>query len=122
MLLSRDDEVQGTQVSDAPYSSLSTRQHQMFFTLNPAELERVRRFGELRHWHAGDLLYQSGHVSPGMLVLLSGRVRISRRDWQGVEHTVAEHGPSQFSAEVGQLSGRPALVDGTALEPVSAVL
>jgi thioredoxin reductase (NADPH) len=122
MLLPREGEVQGTEVADAPYSSLSTRRHQMYLTLTPAELERVRRFGDLHHWHAGDQLFRSGHVSPGMFVLLSGRVRVTRRDWQGVEHTVVEHGPSQFVAEVGQLSGRPALVDGTATEPVSAVL
>ncbi|WP_233836731.1 FAD-dependent oxidoreductase [Paraburkholderia sp. ZP32-5] len=122
MLLTPDAEVQGTQVSDAPYSSLSTRQHQMFPTLTRAELERVRRFGELRDWQAGEQVYKSGHPSPGMLVILSGRVRMTRRDRHGVEHTVTEHGPSQFSAEVGQLSGRPSLVDGTAVEPVSAVV
>ena len=122
MLLSREGEVQGTEVADAPYSSLSTRHHQMFLTLTPAELERVRRFGDLHHWHAGDMLFRSGHVSPGMFVLISGRVRVTQRSWQGVEKTVVEHGPSQFVAEVGQLSGRPALVDGTAIEPVSAVL
>jgi thioredoxin reductase (NADPH) len=124
LVATRDGEGQGGEiVADAPYSTLSTRRHQMFPKLTPEEIGRVRRFGELYHWHAGEFLFRTGHMGPGMFVMLSGTVRITQRDGLGREHLVVEHeGSGQFLAEVGQLSGKPALVDGMAMEPVSAVL
>jgi thioredoxin reductase (NADPH) len=124
LVATRDGEAQGSEVvAEAPYSTLSTRSHQMFPTLTAAEIERVRRFGDLNHWHAGEYLFRTGHTGPGMIVMLSGTVRITQRDGLGRENLVVEHkGAGQFLAEVGQLSGKLALVDGIAMMPVSAVL
>ncbi len=122
MPLTPDGDGQRNEVAEAPYSTLSTRHHQMFLHLTAVEIERVRRFGDLHHWHTGDLLFRTGHTAPGMFVILSGRVKVSQRDGLGRENVVVEHGPGQFLAEVGQLSGRPALIDARATEPVSAVL
>src|SRR5262249_2273860 len=124
LVATRDGEAQSSEVvAEAPYSTLSTRSHQMFPTLTPAEIERVRRFGDLNHWHAGEYLFRTGHMGPGMIVMLSGTVRITHRDGLGRENLVVEHkGAGQFLAEVGQLSGKRALVDGIATMPVSAVL
>jgi len=124
LVATRDGEAQSSEVvAEAPYSTLSTRSHQMFPTLTPAEIERVRRFGDLNHWHAGEYLFRTGHMGPGMIVMLSGTVRITQRDGLGRENLVVEHkGAGQFLAEVGQLSGKLALVDGIATMPVSAVL
>ena len=38
---------------------IETRRHQMFPVLAPEEIERVRRFGELRTFAAGDALAAS---------------------------------------------------------------
>ena len=115
-------EVQPDVVADAPFSTLSTRRHQMFPKLTAEEIERMRRFGELRHWQPGDLLFETGLPGPGMFVMLSGAVKVYQRDGLGREHIITEHTRGDFMAEVGQLSGRPALVNGLALEPVDCLL
>ncbi len=110
------------QPAEAPFSMLSTRRHQMFPQLTDAEIARLARFGERRQWAAGDMLFRTGETGPGMFVLLSGSVKVSQHDGLGRERLIVEHGRGHFLAEVGQLSGGPALVDGVALEPVDAIL
>nr|WP_235844748.1 FAD-dependent oxidoreductase [Cupriavidus agavae] len=101
---------------DAPYSQLESRRHQMFPTLTAAEVERVRRFGTVRTWRAGEMIFQTGDTGRGMHVILAGRVRIDQLDGFGDRIPITEEGPGQFLAEVGQLTGKPALVDAEALE------
>jgi len=108
--------------ADAPFSTIATRRHQMFPVLSDDEIRRLRRFGDVGHWDEGELLFSTGETGPGMFVLLSGTVRIVQRDGLGRERSIGEHGRGVFLAEVGQLSGGPALVDGLALEPVDALL
>ena len=122
MLSTQEAEGQQAVVADAPFSSLATRMHQMFPELTCAEIDRLRRFGEVGHWEAGELLFETGHTGPGMFVLLNGRVKIYQRDGIGREVVIAEHGAGHFLAEVGQLSGRPALVNGLAVDQVDALL
>lgn len=110
------------QPAEAPFSMLSTRRHQMFPQLTDVEIARLARFGERRQWAAGDMLFRTGETGPGMFVLLSGSVKVSQHDGLGRERLIVEHGRGHFLAEVGQLSGGPALVDGVALEPVDAIL
>ncbi|WP_081715812.1 FAD-dependent oxidoreductase [Paraburkholderia mimosarum] len=110
------------QPAEAPFSTLSSRRHQMFPELTDDEIARLARFGERRHWAAGELLFRTGETGPGMFVLLSGSARVFQRDGLGRERLIVEHGRGHFLAEVGQLSGGPALVDGMALEPTDAIL
>ena len=102
--------------------SLASRVDQMFPKLAPAEIDRLRRFGTVKTWQPGELLFEAGKPGPGMFVLLRGRVAVTRKNALGVEAPIVEHTPGQFMAEVGQLSGRPALVDGRALDVVEALL
>jgi thioredoxin reductase (NADPH) len=101
---------------------LHPRPDQTFPTLAVAEIDRLRRFGTLRHYADGDLLFEAGQPGPGMFVVLSGQVVITQRDGLGHVTPVVEQGPGHFLAEVGQLSGNPALVDGTAEGPVEVLL
>ncbi|CAE6737743.1 FAD-dependent oxidoreductase [Paraburkholderia domus] len=122
MLSTQEAEGQQAVVADAPFSSLATRMHQMFPELTCAEIDRLRRFGEVGHWEAGKLLFETGHTGPGMFVMLKGHVKIYQRDGIGREVVIAEHGAGHFLAEVGQLSGRHALVNGMATDAVDALL
>ena len=45
---------------------IETRHDQMFPVLEPAEIDRVRRFGETRFYRAGERLTTTGEVGPGM--------------------------------------------------------
>jgi thioredoxin reductase (NADPH) len=57
-----------------------------------------------------------------MYVLINGSVRVTRRDPLGHSAPIAEQGPRDFVAEVGQLSGQPAFVDVHAIDDVEALL
>src|SRR5712675_2099103 len=98
------------------------RHEQTFPTLTPQEIARMRGFGELRSYKDGEKLFETGKPGPGMYLILSGRVAISQRDGLGHVTPVIDQGPGQFLAEIGQLSGRPALVDGHAEGDVETLL
>src|SRR6478735_3165374 len=107
--------------SDAQMSRF-TRPEQTFPTLTSAEIERMRHFGEPRNYADGELLFETGKPGPGMFVVLKGHVAITQRDGLGHVTPVIDQGPGQFLAELSQLSGRPALVDGTAEGDVETLL
>ena len=106
----------------APPASAFPRLEQTFPTLTPQEIARMRRFGELRHYKHGEMLFETGKPGPGMFVVLSGHVAITQRDGLGHVTPVIDQGPGQFLAEIGQLSGRVALVDGHAEGDVETLL
>src|SRR5258708_25155263 len=98
------------------------RHEQTFPTLTAQEIDRMRRFGEVRTYKDGEALFETGRPGPGMFVLLSGHVAITQRDGLGRVTPVIDQGPGQFLAEIGQLSGRAALVDGHAEGDVATLL
>jgi thioredoxin reductase (NADPH) len=97
-------------------SELAGRRDQMFPQLSDAEIARIRPFGTLRRYSSGQKLFAAGELGPGMFVVLKGAVVLSRRDGLGHVAPFATRGPGQFLAELSQLSGRPALLDGHAAE------
>src|SRR6202789_1403372 len=103
-------------------ASVCPPHEQPFPALTPQEIARMRRFGEVRHYRHGERLFETGKPGPGMFVLLSGHVAITQRDGFGHVTPVIDQGPGQFLAEIGQLSGRPALVDGHAEGDVETLL
>jgi thioredoxin reductase (NADPH) len=106
----------------SPYRALHPRHEQAFPELTGAEIARMRRFGEVRHYKDGERLFETGKPGPGMFVILSGHVSITQRDGLGHVTPVIDQGPGQFMAEIGQLSGRAALVDGNAEGEVETLL
>lgn len=94
----------------------------MFPRLEPAEIDRLRRFGQVVHAEPGAALATAGVASPGLFVVLAGRVAISRRDAHDESQPIVEHAAGQFVGEIAQLSGRPSLVDVKAITPVEALL
>src|SRR5262245_10564082 len=98
------------------------RHDQTFPTLTEHEIERMRRFAEVRLYSDGEVLFETGKPGPGMFVVLSGTVAITQRDGLGHVTPVIDQGPGQFLAEIAQLSGRPALVDGHAEGDVETLL
>src|SRR5438046_4768647 len=103
-------------------STAFLRYEQTFPTLTHHEIARMRRFGELRAYGSGEALFETGKVGPGMFVVLTGHVAITQRDGLGHVTPVIDQGPGQFLAEIGQLSGRVALVDGHAEGDVETLL
>jgi thioredoxin reductase (NADPH) len=103
-------------------SVIETRYDQMFPTLTPAELDRLRRFGEPTRYPAGAPLATTGGPSPGMVVIVSGAVAVSQHSVLGRDQPIVTHGAGSFMGELAQLSGHPSMVDARAIAPVEALV
>ena len=99
-----------------------TKRSQMFLALEPAELERVRRFGKVRSYRAGEALFQVGELGHGLFVILAGQVDLIRHLETGALKNFLTQGPGAVLGEMAQLAGRPTLVDGRAQGPVEALI
>ncbi|WP_245728009.1 FAD-dependent oxidoreductase [Nitrosovibrio tenuis] len=102
--------------------SLASRREQIFPTLATTEINRLRRFGTVHVWQPGEIIFDPSSPGAGMFVLLQGRILTTRKNGLGIEIPVVESGPGNFTGEVGQLSGRPALAYGRALGVVEALV
>src|SRR3954452_21139342 len=116
------DPATGIKADGKTAGALFPRHAQTFPALTAQEIARVRDFGELRSFREGEKLFETGRPGPGMFVILSGHVAITQRDGLGHVTPVIEQGPGQFLAEISQLSGRVALVDGHAEDDVETLL
>ncbi|UPJ71292.1 cyclic nucleotide-binding domain-containing thioredoxin-disulfide reductase [Bradyrhizobium sp. 187] len=103
-------------------SMLESRHEHMFPKFAPDEIDRMRRFGEIKHYDVNQYLFRTGESPAGMFVMISGRVSIEARNRPGRTEKILELGAGEIIAEVAQLSGGPALVDARATEPVEALL
>jgi len=99
-----------------------TRRHQIFPLLEPPEIERVRHFGAVRSYVAGEALATVGTVGAGLTIFLSGQADVFQHGASGRRDLIVTHGPGSFMGELAQLAGRPALVDVVAREPVEALI
>jgi thioredoxin reductase (NADPH) len=109
-------------ISAPKHSIIETRRQQMFPTLEPAEIERVRRFGVVRSYGVGEVLERVGEVAPGLTIILAGKVDVTQHDSSGRREPIVTYGPGAFIGELAQLAGRPALVHAYAPEPVEALI
>src|SRR5271156_320749 len=105
----------------AVHPTIEARRDQMFPVLEPAEIERLGRFGERKSYAVGARIFTTGEVAPGAFIILSGRAESSQHRLDRTEPIVT-HGPGSFMGELAQLSGRPSLVDAVAVEPVEALV
>ena len=108
-------------MSDAPQDLAATRGAQMFPRLNDDEVARLCRFGEPRNYHAGEYVARAGEAPPGLQVILSGRLEVTRHGGGGDHAPIVVHEPGDFTGELAQLSGRPSLVDAVALGDLETV-
>ena len=107
-------------MAQPPPSIRDTREAQMFPGLSGAEIDRVRRFGEIRRFADGDALVRVGEAGHGLYVVLAGAVEISRQEGEA-NVPIVTHLPGGFIGELAQLSGRPALVDARAVGEVEVL-
>src|SRR5215831_3146943 len=96
----------------APQSILDTRRHQMFPVLESTDIERVRRFGKVRSYRAGEALVQVGNVGAGLTIILTGRVDVTQHDKSGRDRQIVTHGrdpswASWRSSQADPLSSTP---------------
>jgi thioredoxin reductase (NADPH) len=103
-------------------STNDTNRSRMFLALEPAEVERIRRFGKVRSYAAGEALFRVGEVGHGLLIILSGQVDLIRHLETGALKNFSTQGLGAVLGEMAQLAGHPTLVDGLAQGPVEALI
>jgi len=112
----------GANLMAAPASVYDTRRPQMFPVLEPFEIERMRRFGTVARFAAGEVLTKAGTEGIGFAIILSGEVEVRQRDEDCKGDPIVAHGPGQFMGELAQLAGRASLVDTCATEDVEVLV
>ncbi|MBV1690290.1 FAD-dependent oxidoreductase [Novosphingobium sp. G106] len=92
-------------------STLTERRHQMFPVLSAAQIETVSRFasGPAQDFAAGQVLYDIGEQNAPSWLLLAGSADVKRRDGLNQEALITTLHQGQFTGEVNQLTGRPAI-------------
>jgi thioredoxin reductase (NADPH) len=103
-------------------SVLETRRDQMFPQLARQEIERLQRFGEIRHYPAGTLITRTGKVSDGLVFVLKGEIEVRQGSAVSASTVITQHGPGSFHGELAQLSDRPSLVDAAAVTDTEALV
>ena len=109
-------------MGDSNPSILETRRDQVLPHLDTTDIERARRFGEVRRFALGDTLAKVGEVGIGLAIILSGQVDVYRYEAHGVRRHFYTFGPGSFLGELAQLDGRPSFGDAVASEPVKALV
>lgn len=97
-------------------STFGTRQHQMFPVLDAAQIATARRFasGPERRFAPGESVYGIGEQGAPSWLVIEGAIDVFRRDGLSHEAPVTIHHAGQFTGEVNQLAGRPAIAAGRA--------
>jgi thioredoxin reductase (NADPH) len=80
------------------------------------------RFGQVRAYQSGEAIFRVGQISPGLVMVLSGKIDVTQHDESGRRTLIVTHGRGGFMGELAQLANRPALVDAYAQEPVDALI
>ncbi len=101
---------------------LESRWEQMSPTMGQADIDRVRRFGEPKYYKKGERPLRAGEVAPGLILILSGKVEITQGFGTEQREVIVTHQAGKFAGELAQLSSRPSLVDGEAVEDVQALV
>lgn len=86
--------------------------------LHVDEVARLVDEGRVEFWPHGGLLLEEGTPGTRLIVLLEGRVEISKADGDGDTYALAELGPGAVLGEVGLLLEAPRTASAKALEPL----
>ncbi len=89
---------------------------ELFQSLQPADLDAVLTRAAIRRVARNDVILRRGDDNATMVVIVSGRVRISITSEEGKEATLAILGPGEVLGDMSLLDGEPVSADVTAQE------
>ena len=82
---------------------------QIFPTLTPAQIDRIRPWGKVRHVKAGEILFEPGAEHVPFFVLLSGSLDIVQPSQPG-QPILVTHTAGNFAGEIVTMAGQRAFV------------
>ncbi len=83
-----------------------------FPLLTPAQIERLRPHGKLRHVEAGEVLFEAGDSNVPVYVVLSGGLEILQPCPNKGVRSLVKHVPGSITGEFSVISGQRALLRG----------
>ncbi|GAA2893798.1 Crp/Fnr family transcriptional regulator [Streptosporangium fragile] len=89
--------------------------------LTREEVAALYAAGRPRRWDRGATMFTEGDVSDWVLLLTSGRVKVSSHTAAGSEVVLAVRGPGALLGEFAAIDGLPRSATVTALEPVEGI-
>ncbi|MGJ6967576.1 Crp/Fnr family transcriptional regulator [Streptosporangium sp. G11] len=89
--------------------------------LTEDEVKALYAAGRPRRWDRGATMFTEGDVSDWVLILTSGRVKVSSHTAVGSEVVLAVRGPGALLGEFAAIDGLPRSATVTALEPVEGI-
>ena len=99
-----------------PAPSALDARTQIFPTLSPAQINRIRPLGRVRHVDRGEILFDLGQTNIPFFVVLSGSLEVVQPSIEG-ERPITIHTARSFTGELTMISGRRIFVRGRVLEP-----
>jgi CRP-like cAMP-binding protein len=90
-------------------------------TLEPGQAGDLRARGIARRFRKGQAIFHQGGASDRVVVLLSGRVKVSTLSDEGKEIVLAFRGPGDLLGELSAIDGEPRSATVEAIEPVEAI-
>jgi CRP/FNR family transcriptional regulator, cyclic AMP receptor protein len=85
-------------------------------------LEAVAKLGRVKHYEKNQIIFERGERGDYMLILLSGRVKISNLTADAHEVVLNLLGPGDLNGEIALLDGGERTATATVLEDTSAFL
>ncbi|MDR3529043.1 MAG: Crp/Fnr family transcriptional regulator [Rhodopila sp.] len=101
---------------DAATRRVALAQTQLFQALRPDDLDAIVARTVVRWISRGAIILRRGDPNGGMMVIMSGRVRISVISEDGKEVTLTVLGTGEVLGELSLLDGEPCSADVTAQE------
>jgi len=99
-----------------PAPSALDARTQIFPTLSPAQINRIRPLGRVRHVDRGEILFDLGQTNIPFFVVLSGSLEVVQPSIEG-ERPITIHTARSFTGELTMISGHRIFVRGRVLEP-----
>src|SRR6266480_3398692 len=90
-------------------------------TLDPEQLAALHEHGITRRFRKGQAIFHEGGSSDRVVILLSGRVKVSTVTEDGKEIVLAFRGPGDMLGELSAIDGEPRSATVEAIEPVEAL-
>lgn len=89
--------------------------------LDPDQLEALHERGINRRFRKGQAIFHEGGTSDRVVIVLSGRVKVSTTTEEGREIVLAFRGPGDMLGELSAIDGEPRSATVEAIEPVEAL-
>lgn len=86
----------------------------------PRMRDRLLRLGAIRHFRSGEFLLREGEHSEHVLILLSGRVKVTSTADNGYTAVLGVYGPGDLVGEIASLDRCPRSATVVAMDPVHA--